>query len=134
MRVGVSVNAFKTSLNNNDDFDSHFLQVVMAPGTHLYFDHPHEPDPEERGLYWACRFIDTHKVFSFAPDDLLSNADVKITGEELTKLDLRLLHDSEDYIELKETQNIKGFNRFQVFTDLFPYIIIFQRLHCKIFH
>lgn len=57
----------------------------MAQATHLYFDHPYEPDPEERGFYWATRFTDTPKVFGFMPDDLYANIKVKRTGAPLTR-------------------------------------------------
>ncbi len=40
-------------------------QVVLSAATHLYFDHPSEPDPDERGFYWATRYTDMHKTFSF---------------------------------------------------------------------
>ena len=74
----------------------------------MYFDHPHEPDPEERGLFWACRFMDTHKVFSFMPANIMANADVKLTGEKLTKADLKAIRESEDHTELRKPENIKG--------------------------
>lgn len=72
-------------------------QVVLSPGTHLYFDHPHEAHPQERGYYWATRFTSVDKVFSFMPDDLYANADntrsgaaiadlEKLVGRELPKL------------------------------------------------
>ncbi|KAK3722061.1 hypothetical protein QZH41_007366 [Actinostola sp. cb2023] len=38
-------------------------KVIMTQATHLYFDHPQEPDPEERGYYWATRFTDTPTGF-----------------------------------------------------------------------
>ena len=57
----------------------------MAQATHLYFDHPSEPDPEERGFYWATRFTDTPKVFGFMSDDLYANIKVKRTGAPLTR-------------------------------------------------
>ena len=40
----------------------------MTQASHLYFDHPYEPDPEERGLYWATRYTDTRKAFGFMPE------------------------------------------------------------------
>jgi len=46
----------------------------MAHATHLYFDHPQEPDPDEKGLTWATRYIDDKKVFDFRPNDLFGNA------------------------------------------------------------
>ena len=45
----------------------------MTQATHLYFDHPYEPDPEERGLYWATRYTDTRKAFGFMPEHLYEN-------------------------------------------------------------
>ncbi|XP_029646145.1 beta-hexosaminidase-like [Octopus sinensis] len=59
-------------------------KVVMAQATHLYFDHPYEPDPEERGYYWATRFIDTRKTFGFQPGNIYANIDMKRNGEKLT--------------------------------------------------
>lgn len=53
---------------------------VMCQATHLYFDMPYEPDPEERGYYWATRYIDTQKTFGFMPDDLYANAKVDRFG------------------------------------------------------
>jgi hexosaminidase len=47
--------------------------VVLAHATHLYFDHPEEPDPEERGYYWATRYTDTMKTFMYYPDDIYEN-------------------------------------------------------------
>ena len=60
----------------------------MSQATHLYFDHPYEPDPEERGYYWATRFTDTQKTFGFMPDDLYANVETKISGEPLTRDEL----------------------------------------------
>lgn len=60
----------------------------MSQATHLYFDHPYEPDPEERGFYWATRFTDTRKVFGFMPDDLFANVETKRSGEPLTREEL----------------------------------------------
>jgi len=82
------------------------LQVVMAQGTHLYFDHPYEPDPEERGLYWACRFLDTRKCFMFMPDNLYANCDVRLTGEPLAH-DYIKRH-KEDHDDLRKPENIIG--------------------------
>lgn len=103
-------------------YDAHKLanegyHVILAPGTHLYFDHPHEPDPEERGLFWACRFVDTRKVFSFMPATIMANADVKLTGEKLTKADLKAIRESDDFMELKKSENIKGMQG-QIWTEL----------------
>ena len=58
----------------------------MTQATHLFFDHPYEPDPEERGYYWAPRFTDTEKTFGFMPLSLYANADYKRSGEPITDL------------------------------------------------
>lgn len=41
---------------------------MFAHASHLYFDHPQEPDPEERGFFWAARYSDTRKVFGYVPN------------------------------------------------------------------
>ena len=61
------------------------LQVVLSHATHLFFDQPQEPDPEEAGLYWATRFTDAKKTFHFLPDRLYDNIEVSRSGERLTK-------------------------------------------------
>ena len=47
--------------------------MVLSHVTHLYFDHPQEPDPEERGFYWGTRFIDARKTFNYQPDNVYKN-------------------------------------------------------------
>lgn len=79
--------------------------MVLSHATHLYFDHPEEPDPEERGLYWATRYTDAHKVFNYAPDNLYANADVDINGHPVNKMDLCV---GPKCVALKKPQNIKG--------------------------
>ncbi|XP_050411821.1 uncharacterized protein LOC126826788 [Patella vulgata] len=63
-------------------------KVIMAQATHLYFDHPYEPDPVERGYYWAPRFADAKKTFGFMPANLYENIDVTRFGKPLTKEDV----------------------------------------------
>lgn len=62
--------------------------VIYNQATHLYFDHPNEPDPAERGYYWAPRFTDTRKTFGFMPDDLFANADYTRAGKPITKAEV----------------------------------------------
>lgn len=81
-------------------------KVVMSQATHLYFDHPYEPDPEEVGLYWATRYIDTRKTFNFMPDNIFANADVKLNGKVLTKEDVEKCNEDNDV--LIEKQNVIG--------------------------
>ncbi|KAK3094743.1 hypothetical protein FSP39_005676, partial [Pinctada imbricata] len=80
-------------------------KVILAHATHLFLDHPHEPDPEERGYYWATRFIDTRKVFGYTPDHIIWNADLTSTGVPITYDEVCPSPGCE---ELNKTQNIAG--------------------------
>ncbi len=62
-------------------------EVVLSHGTHLYFDHPYEAHPEERGYYWATRFTDTRKVFGYMPEHLYANADTTRSGAPIDDLE-----------------------------------------------
>ena len=62
-------------------------QVILSHGTHLYFDHPQEAHPEERGYYWATRYSDSARVFGYMPDQLYANADKTRDGEVITDLE-----------------------------------------------
>ena len=59
--------------------------MVLSHATDLYFDMPHEPDPEERGFYWATRFTETRNTFNYMPDDVYENIEVDLFGRPLTK-------------------------------------------------
>lgn len=85
----------------------------MSPSTHLYLDHPYEPDPEERGLYWATRFVDTKKVFAFQPDSFHDNIDVDISGKPMDK-ETACATGIVQCIPLEKTQNIKGKGERQI--------------------
>ncbi|ESO84390.1 hypothetical protein LOTGIDRAFT_236342 [Lottia gigantea] len=92
-------------------------KIVMSQGTHLYFDHPYEPDPEERGLYWACRYIDTRKVFNFMPQNLYANADYKLTGEVISQQDRKKMMKKQFSESLEKSENIIGVQG-QLWTEL----------------
>lgn len=62
-------------------------EPILSPATHLYFDHPHEANPEERGYYWAARYTDIGKVFGFMPDNLYANADKTRSGLPIENLE-----------------------------------------------
>lgn len=62
-------------------------EPILSPATHLYFDHPHEANPEERGYYWATRYTDAAKVFGFMPDNLYANADKTRNGAPIENLE-----------------------------------------------
>lgn len=80
-------------------------QVVLSHGTHLYFDHPNEANPEERGYYWAARYTDARKVFGYMPDNVYSNADKTRSGAVITDLE-RLV--GRALPALTQPQNILG--------------------------
>ncbi|KAL4239994.1 hypothetical protein ACF0H5_000789 [Mactra antiquata] len=82
-------------------------KVILAQATNVYFDHPQEPDPEERGLYWATRFTDTMKVLKFLPDKLYDNIFEERSGKRLTKHDV-CGDNMEKCDELKKPDNIIG--------------------------
>lgn len=80
-------------------------QVVLSHGTHLYFDHPHEAHPEERGYYWATRYTDAARVFAYAPDDLYANADRTRAGQPIEDLETLL---GRALPTLQKPENIMG--------------------------
>jgi hexosaminidase len=80
-------------------------QVVLSPGSHLYFDHPYEPNPEERGYYWATRYSDTAKIFGFMPDNYYANADKTREGLPITNLEALV---GREMPKLNKPENIAG--------------------------
>jgi len=88
------------AMANND------YKVVLTSATHLYFDHNHEPDPEERGLYWATRFTDLRKVFNFKPEDFWANMDEDRQGHQLDR-DV-ICKNISHCLPLEKPQNIIG--------------------------
>jgi len=52
----------------------------MSPVTAAYFDNPQEPDPEDWGLHWATRYVDTRRAFLLAPDSLYDSIDEEFWG------------------------------------------------------
>ena len=61
------------------------MKVVLSHATDLYFDHPYEPDPEERGFYWASRLTETRNIFNYMPDSVYDNMEVDLFGRPLIK-------------------------------------------------
>ena len=80
-------------------------QVVLSHGTHLYFDHPYEASPEERGYYWATRYTDTKKAFNYMPDDVYANADYTRTREPIVNLEALV---GRPLPKLEKPENILG--------------------------
>jgi hexosaminidase len=56
-------------------------KVILTSPDFLYFDHPHEADPKERGYYWATRFTSVRKLFSYIPGNLPANS--KLTKDRM---------------------------------------------------
>ena len=104
--------------------------VVYNHATHLYFDHPYEPDPEERGCYWAPRFTDTRKTFGYMPDNIYANADFTRAGAPITEQEV---FDSAPVKYLERPYNVLGMqaslwsetvrSEQQLFGMLFPRLI-----------
>ncbi|XP_070178425.1 beta-hexosaminidase-like [Littorina saxatilis] len=82
-------------------------KVIMSQATHLYFDHPYEPDPEERGFYWATRATDNRKVFLFQPQHLWNNIAITRLGDPYTLKDV-CGKDNAGCPDLKLKDNIVG--------------------------
>ncbi|OCG24859.1 beta-N-acetylhexosaminidase [Gilliamella sp. wkB108] len=59
-------------------------KVIISNPDYIYLDMPYEVNPNESGYYWAARFNDERKIFSFAPDNLPQNAETSFdrNGDE----------------------------------------------------
>lgn len=80
-------------------------EAILSPGTHLYFDHPHEANAEERGYYWATRYTSTEKVFGFMPDNLYANADKTRMGAPIENLEALV---GRALPKLEKPENLRG--------------------------
>lgn len=76
----------------------------MTQASHLYFDHPYEPDPEERGLYWATRYTDTRKAFGFMPEHLYDSLESDGNGMPINDF----CSTAGDCVKPNKLQNIVG--------------------------
>ncbi|GAL02072.1 beta-hexosaminidase [Photobacterium aphoticum] len=81
------------------------FKVIYNHATHFYFDHPYEPDPNERGYYWAPRYTDTRKTFGYMPDDVFANADFTRAGAPISKEDVVA---SAGVKKLERPENVAG--------------------------
>ncbi|WP_323813213.1 family 20 glycosylhydrolase [Cellvibrio sp. NN19] len=80
-------------------------EPIISAATHLYFDHPHETNPEERGYYWAARYTDIGKVFGFMPDNLYANADKTRNGTPIDDLEALV---GRAMPKLEKPENLRG--------------------------
>jgi len=53
-------------------------QVILTSPDFLYLDQPYEADPKERGYYWATRFTDVKKLFSYVSGNLPANSQLSL--------------------------------------------------------
>lgn len=53
-------------------------QVIISNPDYVYLDMPYEVNPKESGYYWATRYNDERKIFSFAPNNLPQNAETSL--------------------------------------------------------
>jgi hexosaminidase len=88
-------------------------EPILSPATHMYFDHPYEAHPDERGYYWATRYTDTAKVFGFMPDNLYANADKTRMGEPIDNLEALV---GRPMPALEKPENLRGLQG-QVWTE-----------------
>jgi hexosaminidase len=86
-------------------FANNDYQVILSHGTHLYFDHPYEAHYADRGYYWATRYTDTQKTFSYMPDDVYANADYTRAREPIVNLEALV---GRELPKLKKPENILG--------------------------
>lgn len=88
-------------------------EPILSPATHMYFDHPYEAHPEERGYYWATRYTDNAKVFGFMPDNLYANADKTRMGAPIANLEAVV---GRALPALEKPENLRGLQG-QVWTE-----------------
>ena len=109
------------------------IQTILSSATHYYFDHPYEPDPYDRGLYWATRLASSRKVFNFMPDDMYENMGVDGYGHPLDKDHIcqtygcmPLEPDKVDNIIGKDTGYVNGWGDWMLFLSRVGFILPHQ--------
>ncbi|KAK3101772.1 hypothetical protein FSP39_006235 [Pinctada imbricata] len=88
------------------DFANKRFKVIMSQASHFYFDTAQEASSEERGVYFASRFTDTQKTFSFMPENLYGTITENTDGKKITREEL--CADSKNCPALKLKKNIAG--------------------------
>ncbi|MDE1485473.1 carbohydate-binding domain-containing protein [Xenorhabdus bovienii] len=78
----VAVNFWDTlywgGYDSANDWANKGYRVVVSSPDYVYLDMPYEVSPKERGYYWATRFNDEAKIFSFAPNNMPQNAETSV--------------------------------------------------------
>ena len=85
-------------------------EVILTSPDFLYFDHPYEADPKERGYYWATRYTDVEKMFSYMPGNLPANAQISRgrMGEDYSGVFMPTEANPDPVAELTQPANIIG--------------------------
>ncbi|WP_085247785.1 beta-N-acetylhexosaminidase [Gilliamella mensalis] len=78
----VTVNFWDTlywgGFDSANEWSNKGYQVIISNPDYVYLDMPYEVNPKESGYYWATRFNDERKIFSFAPNNLPQNAETSV--------------------------------------------------------
>ncbi|MBS9429450.1 beta-N-acetylhexosaminidase [Photorhabdus akhurstii] len=79
-RVGVNFwdTLYDGGFDSVNDWANKGYEVVISNPDYIYLDMPYEVHPQERGYYWAARFNDEAKIFSFAPNNMPQNAETSV--------------------------------------------------------
>ncbi len=79
-RVGVNFwdTLFWGGYDAINDWASKGYEVIVSNADYVYLDMPNEVNPKDWGYYWATRFIDMQKIFTFVPDNLPQNAEMSV--------------------------------------------------------
>jgi hexosaminidase len=86
------------------------FKVILTNPDFLYFDHPYEDDPHERGYYWATRSTSVRKLFSFMPGNLPANSQLSVDrmGDSYQSLFQPTAMTPQPVIPLTAQQNVVG--------------------------
>ena len=104
------VNALFTTSENHSKILIASFQVILSQSDFLSFDHAPEADPESPGDYWAIRFIDPLRVFSYLPEHRCCNlVPDEFTFGKMPFAPYGCIDDS-NCLESKHPQNVTGDN------------------------
>ena len=100
------------------------FQVILSQSDFLSFDHAPEADPESPGDYWAIRFIDPLRVFSYLPEHRCCNlVPDEFTFGKMPFAPYGCIDDS-NCLESKHPENVTGANLSRndvLYTGLYKY-------------
>lgn len=118
------VNALFTTSETHSKILIASFQVILSQSDFLSFDHAPEADPESPGDYWAIRFIDPLRVFSYLPEHRCCNlVPDEFTFGKMPFAPYGCIDDS-NCLESKHPQNVTGANLSRndvLYTGLYKY-------------